>query len=261
LQTSPIVPQDELLYANLTKILFNIAMFQRLRISVACPAIKVLLEVGMLVFPHKVDVFLKTCNLFRLVFFIPSEVRRTTPSLRLVAMVLGGMSDNYNEHLLHVECMLTLDVLMNSRQVLNFVGQQDGFKKIIRSLDGIIGVGCTSTAKIKMALQFPHTLQSKFVLASLSLLSKLPLCDNPTDQSVDSSRCRLARVVVQIMRQHKTQIGVQSLALCVLDKYMLPYPALYCRFRLGFGMALTCSAMQSPESHQIAQKIIRVCLS
>jgi len=43
--------------------------------------------------------------------------------------------------------------------------------------------------------------------------------------------------VVQIMRQHKREIVVQNLALSVLDKYMLPYPDLYCHFRLGAGLA------------------------
>ena len=259
LLSTPIIPRDEDLYTNCTQIFFNIAMFEPLRIRLACPGIEVLLETGLVVFPLNVQVFLKTCHLFRVVFFTASEDRRPSPSVRLVKIVLDAMSDNYDEHLLHVECMLTLNVLTNSRQLLNFVAQQDGFKKIIRSLDNIMGIDSTSTAKIKMALQFPHTLQSDFVMACLSLLSKLPLCKNLTVRS----STRLARVVMQIMRQHETQIGVQSLALCVLNKHMLPYPELYCLFGFGIGMALVHSAMNLPdlssESRVIAQKIIRVC--
>ena len=258
LTTSTRVARDEELYKHCTQIFFNIAMFEPLRIHLSCSDTNFFLEAGMIVFPLNAEAFLKTCHIFRVVFFISSDVRRPSTSLRLVTMVLDAMSDNYNEYLLHVECMLTLDVLITSRQVLNFVGQQDGFKKIIRSLDNIMGIDSTSTAKIKMALQFPHTLQSDFVMASLSLLSKLPLCSNLAEQSV----VILAGVVLQIMSQHNTQVALQSLALGVLDKYMLPYPALYSRFRLGFGLELTRSAMQldlSSESRRVAQKIVRVC--
>jgi len=253
LKPGPIMPADELLYTNLTRILCSIAMFPHLHTSVACPSIKVSLEAGMLIFPHNVDVLLATCNLFRLVFFPLSDVRRPTPALSIVVMVLCAISENYNEHLLHVECILTLDVLMNSRQVLNFVSQQNGFDIINRTLYRIIGVGSTSAAKVKMASQFPHTLQSEFVLASFSLLSKLPLCDNSTD----------CFVVKQIMRQHKTEIRVQNSALYMLDKYMLPNSNMICRFRLGGGVGLVRSAIElpdlSPASHAIAQKIICVC--
>jgi len=263
LQCTPRVEREEVLYSKCTQILFNIAMFEPLRIHLACPAIKILLEAGMVVFTLNVKMFIQTCHLFRVVFFLPSEARRLSPSLRLVTMVLDAMSDNFNEHLLHVECMLTLNMLMTSRQVLNFVGQQDGFKKITCSLDYIIGADCISRARIKMGLKFPHTVQSEFVMASLSLLCKLPLRRNLTAPSLVSSSNRLARVVFHIMRQHDTQIGVQSLALCVLDKYMLPYPASCCIFRFGIGMALLHSAMNLPdlssESHVIAQKLIRVC--
>jgi len=263
LQCTPRVQRDEVLYTNCTQIFFNIAMFEPLRTNLECPAIKILLEAGMVVFTLNVQVFVHTCHLFRVVFFIPSEDRRPSPSLQLMTMVLDAMSVNFNEYLLHVECMLTLNVLMNSRQLVKFVGQQDGFKKIIRSLDGIIGIDSTSTAKIRMALQFPHTLQSEFVMASLSLLSKLPVCSHLADLSFFSSSTRLSGIVVQIMAQHSTQVAIQSLALVILGKYMLPYPALYSRFCLEKGMGLTRSAMKlsdlSFESRQVAQKIIRVC--
>jgi len=252
-QTPPVEPRDELLYTQLSKILRHLAMLERTRAIVACPSIKLALEAGMRMFPQNGYVHLAAFNLFRLVFFPLSDVRRAAPALSTVAMVLNAMTKNPNEHLLHVECMLTLDVLTNSRQVLNFVSEQNGVNIVNHTLFCIIGRSDSSAAKIKMALQFPHTLQSEFVLAGFSLLSKLPLRENIID----------CIVVNQILRQHKTEIAVQTLGLYVLDKYMLPYPDLYRSFRLGHGLTQMQSAMElpdlSPPSRAIAQKILRVC--
>jgi len=227
------------------------------RMPVACPGLQAALEADMVKFPFNADVLLATCSVLRLVFFPSSQVRRPTPSLRLVNLVLGAMRDHLHEYLLQVECLLTLDVLLDSRQVLNFLSQHNA----ARTLCGIIGIKSTLVAKLEMGLLFLHTLQSEFVQASFSLLSKLPLCVTSTDFS--ATTVSLASVVAQVMRQHKTDSTIQSAALHTLDKYMLPYSHLHCRFRLDTSLLLVRSAIElpdmSPASRAVAENILRVC--
>ena len=89
-------------------------------------------------------------------------------------LVLNAMKNNPIENLLNVECVLTLDTLMNARHVTNYVSEQHGFKLIAHVLYGIIGFELTSPAKIHISTTFSHDCQSKFVQASFSILSRLP---------------------------------------------------------------------------------------
>jgi hypothetical protein len=215
----------------------------------------------MVKLPLNADVLLATCNIFRLVFFMPSQIRRPNHSLRLVNVVLGAMRDHLDVYRLQVECILTLDVLLDSRQVLNFLGQHDAFRITTRTLFGIIGIKSVLVAKLEMGVLFPHALQSKFVQASLFLLGKLPVCVTSTDFS--ATTVSLANVVAQVMRQHKKDSTIQNAALHLLDKYMLPYSHLHHRFRQDTGLSLVRSAIELPDltpaSRVSAEKILRLC--
>ena len=142
-ETPSITPADELLYKILTKILWSISQCDPLYKSVACPDIKVLLEAGMLVFTHNAQVLQVTCDIFRLAFSSPSEIDFPAPALSTAERVLGAMSNNLSELGLTVTCMLTLDRLSICQQVVNFVSQQDGFKKITCLLHNIVAVSRT----------------------------------------------------------------------------------------------------------------------
>jgi len=201
----------------------------------------------------------------KLVFFLSSKDRRPAPVLSVVNLVLDAMSNNQNEHFLNVECILMLDALMNYQQASKFVSEKNGFKLIVRALYAIISFNSTSTAKLKMSEQFPHNIQTDFVQATFSLLSNLPPCAQNPDHSVKKSIAILASVVTQVMRQHNTQIKVQTAALNTLDKFMVPYPYLFKRFRQDTGPACMRNAIKLPdlssESRAIAQKILCVCAS
>jgi hypothetical protein len=261
LQTAPIEFRDEIVYTHVTKILSSLGMFPRLHTSVACPSIKVSLERGMLAFPTNEDVQRATCSVFRRIFFVPSQVRRPTPGLSLVKLILDTISNNPN-YLLMVECVLTLDLMMDSRQVLIFVSQHDGFNIIATTFNSVIGIDSTSTrAKRGMGLQFSHSLQSEFAQASFSLLNKLPLC--PPSVDFHATILFLARAVTQVILQHKTEVNIQSGGLLMLEKYMIPHSKLHQSFRMDTGLSLMYSAIELPdlssESRAIAQKIISVC--
>jgi hypothetical protein len=261
LQTAPIEFRDEIVYTHVTKILSSLGMFPLLHTSVACPSIKVSLERGMLAFPTNEDVQRATCSVFRRIFFVPSQVRRPTPGLSLVKLILDTISNNPN-YLLMVECVLTLDLMMDSRQVLIFVSQHDGFNIIATTFNSVIGIDSTSTrAKRGMGLQFSHSLQSEFAQASFSLLNKLPLC--PPSVDFHATILFLARAVTQVILQHKTEVNIQSGGLLMLEKYMIPHSKLHQSFRMDTGLSLMYSAIELPdlssESRAIAHKIIRVC--
>jgi len=76
-----------------------------------------------------------------------------------------------------------------------------------------------------------------------------------------SARLLLMEDAVQIMCQHQGEIALQSLALSVLDKYMLPYADLHCDFRLGAGLERIQDAMEMPglcpTAREISHKIVR----
>ena len=256
-KNGPNEPKDEEIYAHITQILSRLAMFRRLHTSVACPNIKLVLEGGMHIFSHNADVLLATCNLFRLIFFVPCQVRRPTPALSLVKLVLDAISENPTEYLLAVECVLTLDLLVDSRQVLNFVSQNDGSNIIATIFNWIIGSDSMSVPKRKMGLKFSHILQSEFVQASFSLLNKLPLCAPSKTSNIFN--VLLVRAVMQAIRQHKTDANIQNGALHTLDKYIIPHSHLHRRFRMDTGL-LMCSAIELPdlssESRAIAQRLL-----
>jgi len=253
-ESTSVTPRDECLYHDFMEILCSISQCDHLHKSVAWPDIKVLLEAGMPVFKHNPRVLQLTCDIFRHEFFSPSKTDFLAPALSIAERVLGVLTDNLDKVGLMVTCMLTLDRLSIFPQVVNLLSQEDGFKTITSSLHNIVTVSTTPVLS--------HSAKDQFFEASLFILSLLLPCDNPTDQSIASARLLLMQDAVQIMREHKGEIVLQNLALSVLDKYMLPYPDLYCDFRLGAGLERIQNAMElpglCPTAREISHKILRV---
>jgi len=253
-ESASVTPRDECLYHDFMEILCSISQCDHLYKSVAWPDIKVLLEAGMPVFKHNPRVLQLTFDIFRHEFFSPSKIDFTLSALSIAEMVLGVLTDNLDKVGLMVTCMLTLDGLSICPQVVNLLSQQDGFKTITSSLHNIVAVSTTPVLS--------HSAKDQFFRASLFILSLLIPCDNPTDQSMASARLLLMEDVMEIMHKHQGEILLQSLALSVLDKYMLPYPDLYCHFRLGAGLERIQKAMELPDlssdAREISHKILRV---
>jgi len=253
-ESASVTPRDERLYRDFMEILCSISQCDHLYKSVAWQDIKVLLEAGMPVFKHNPQVLQLTCDIFRHEFFSPSKIDFTLSALSIAEMVLGVLTDNLDKVGLMVTCMLTLDGLSICPQVVNLLSQQDGFKTITSSLHNIVAVSTTPVLS--------HYAKDQFFQASLFVLGLLLPCDNPTDQSMASARLSLMEDVMEIMHKHQGEILLQSLALSVLDKYMLPYPDLYCHFRLGAGLERIQKAMELPDlssdAREISHKILRV---
>jgi len=176
-----------------------------------------------------------------------SETRRVAPTLKFVKLVLNAMKNNPAEHLLNVECVLSLDTLMNARHVTKYVSKQHGFKLIVHKPYEVIGFESTSSAKNYMSTTFSHNCQSEFVQASFSILSKLPPRSHQLEYYVTNCTVVLASVVTEVMRQHSKENKIQNAALHVLDKYIVAQTELHSRFRKDAGLLLMQNALKLPD--------------
>jgi len=257
--------QAEVVYTSIMKTFRGILNHQPLCIDMVLENIKDVIQVGMARYETNIEVQFTTCVFFRFVFFPFSETRGVAPTLKIVQLVLNAMKNNPAEHLLNVECVLTLDTLMNSRHITKYVNEQHGFKCIAHKLYDIVGFESTSSAKNCMSTKFSLNCQRLFVEASFSILNKLPPRSRQLEYHVTNCTVVLASVVTEVMRQHSQETEIQSAALHALEKYIVAHPELHSRFREDGGLLLMQNALKlpdlRPESQEIAQKILRLCAS
>jgi len=258
---------NENAYTNIMKMFRGILNHPHLCINMAMQSIKDVIQIGMSKYQTNTEVQYTTCRFFRLVFFPLSETRNIAPTPKILKLVLNAMENNPAERLMNVECVLSLDTLMNTRHITNYASEQQVFELIVHKLYEIISAfESTSSGQNYMS----HNCQSEFVQASLSILSKLPSRSHRLQHYDTDCILNLTSSVTEVMLQYSNETKIQDAALHVLEKYIFANSEIDSSFHkdgISFhkntGLLLMKNALKLPdlssESRTIAQKILRLC--
>ena len=126
----------EMLHINLSvcNILLEISHDKTLHPALATARVLEFLEQAMTDFIHHDGICFVACNIFRLVFYPATMLRRNKAPLAIVGLVLKGLRMHIDEMCMRNECILTIDILMQSKRSISLVSRSGVTLQIIKAL-------------------------------------------------------------------------------------------------------------------------------
>ena len=238
------------IHLSVCKILLGISHDKTLHPALATARVSDFMQQVMTDYIHHDGICFVACNILRQVFYPATMLRRNMAPLAIVELVLKGLTMHIDEMCMRDECILTIDILMQSKRSISLVSSSGGTLQIIKAL-----YLCTHITAIR----------SDTILAGFRMLTRLSLYRSNIALIVENPdpKICISSIATSAMSLYPTDTLVQTAALYILDKFVSGFPHKHTAFRRGKGPALLRAAMKLPDlDHEVkavALKTLRRC--
>lgn len=252
------------LYTCVCNTFFAISYDKTLHPALSTARVLSFLQEALTNFTHIKMMSFTVCNMFRLVFYPETELRRNLAPLEIVELVVGcflGM--NLSERYIRDEFMLTIDVLMQSKRSISLVSRTDSPLRVLKAMYLCTHIPVSEYKMIQEALPPGH--QKLVLLAGFRIIDRLSSYHSILTlivQNPDRKMC-MSSIATSAMKLHPSDTAVQTAALHMLDKFVGGFPHKHAAFRHDNGLALLKAAMKLPDLNDqvkaLAQKTLQLC--